>query len=116
MSWMEVYILKKFAVLRKTSSFVRRQQIPDALVFRPQHPRAESLQSAFLDQRVALAKSARVSEKDPFAHICPIKIEPGCSICGIPFDMPAISLREIECVVRADIFGGRIWHIAGFVV
>ena len=84
-----------------------RQEIPDASVFLPENPGAESLQAAVFHQRIALAEGARVGEKDPFAQVVAIKEKPGGTVDGIPLDAASVSLSEIQGVVSGDVF--RAW-------
>src|SRR5262249_10265177 len=96
-------------------SAMRRQQIPDAGVFRAENPGAESLETTIFHQRIALAKGAGIRKKDPFPQVIPVEIEPRRTVCGVPLDVAVIGFGEIERIVRGDIFGGGVGLVAGFV-
>src|ERR1700686_1235829 len=76
-------------------SFVGRQEFPDASVFLPENPGAESLQAAVFHQRIALAERAGVGEKYPFAQVVAIKEKPGGTVDRIPFDAAFVTPGEI---------------------
>jgi|GEM_PF-6673797 len=65
-------------------SAATRQEDPDRRVFVSENPRAEALQSVFLNEFVAVFEGMQVGEEDPFSHLVAIKIEIRAVIFRVP--------------------------------
>jgi hypothetical protein len=80
-----------------------RQKIPDRRILLPQNPGAETLQSIFLDELIALFEGAQVGKEDPFAHLVAVKIKVRGAVRRIPLDVAAVRLGELQSVGSADV-------------
>src|SRR5579883_428792 len=107
-TWVYPICAKRTPYSHQETSPMTRQHTPDRRVFLPQYPRAKSLEPALFHQLIPLTESAFICKEDPLPHIVAVEPGPRCTVYRVPLDPPAIGLRQVQCILPANIFRTRV--------